>query len=111
MNKRRTPESELVSVCLRWLRMSRIFAWRNNTGVLLDRTGRPVLFGLKGSSDILGVLPPNGRMFGVECKVNRPVTVEQQAFLDEINHAGGLAVVVRSLNELIAEIEGAQHAE
>lgn len=108
MSKRRTPESGLVHACLQWLAVSRIFAWRNNTGVLRSPRGQPVPFGFKGSSDILCILPPHGRFLAVECKVGRgTLTVEQRAFLDEVNRAGGLGVVVRDLEDLIAYVEGA----
>jgi hypothetical protein len=56
--------------------------------------------GAKGCSDILGILP-GGRFMAVECKLpgNRP-TADQQAFLDAVRTAGGLAVVVHDVAEL-----------
>ena len=43
-------------------------AWRQNTGVLPDRSGRPIRFGLcVGSSDIIAIAP-DGVFVALECK-------------------------------------------
>lgn len=100
--KPHAPERTLIKACLLILRQSGIFAWRNNTGALRDTKNRPVYFGLAGSADILGIMPPNGQMIAVETKVgaNKP-TPAQEAFLDEIKACGGLAIVVRQPEELV----------
>jgi hypothetical protein len=53
---------------LEWLALAGVFAWRNNTGALLDANGRLVKFGKRGSADIIAVLPPHGRHAEFECK-------------------------------------------
>ena len=85
--------------------------WRNNTGTLLDRYGRPVQFGLcKGSSDLIGLrtvtIGPEhvGQRLAVfaaiEVKADRGrVTPEQQAFLDLVREMGGLAGVARAVDD------------
>lgn len=85
--------------------------WRNNTGTLMDRQGRPVQFGLcKGSSDLIGLrsITVTPEMVGqqlavfaaVEVKAERGrVTPEQTAFIDAVNGMGGLAGVARSVEE------------
>jgi hypothetical protein len=53
-------ETALVRACLELLALRRILAWRNNSGAFLlgEGTGRRfVRAGLRGSADILGVLP------------------------------------------------------
>jgi len=56
---------------------------------------------MAGISDILGILPPSGRFLAIECKRpgNKP-TAEQDAFLDIVRQCGGIAVCVRSIDEL-----------
>lgn len=88
--------------------------WRNNTGTLYDRQGRPVTFGLcKGSSDLIGLrsvtIGPEhvGRTLAVfaalevKSATGRP-TPEQVAFIDTVRELGGLAGVVRSVSEATA---------
>lgn len=54
--------------------------------------------GVVGIPDIIGVL--NGRFFGIECKApgkEKNVTPNQQAKIDAINAAGGIAFVASSV--------------
>jgi hypothetical protein len=63
--------------------------------------------GRKGVSDILGVLP-GGRALAVEVK--RPggkPTPSQADFLREVSQAGGLALVITSVEEIRAALEEA----
>lgn len=76
--------------------------WRNNTGILKDKTGRPIKFGLcKGSSDLIG-LTPSGQFLAVECKTAtgrfRP---EQTAFIDAVRKKGGRAGIARSVEDAL----------
>ncbi len=85
--------------------------WRNNTGTLLDRQGRPVQFGLcKGSSDLIGLrtVTVTPEMVGqqlavftaIEVKSERGrATAEQQAFVDMVRRAGGLSGIARSMED------------
>jgi hypothetical protein len=57
-------------------------------------------FGLKGSSDILGVLP-GGRFLAVEYKAEHGwLSPEQWEFLNDIAVLGGLAVVAKSYRDI-----------
>ncbi len=99
-------ETALVKACLQYLNMvAGALARRNNTGKLIDRTGRPVTFGLGvGSSDIIGCLP-GGRYLAVECKIGKnKLTLNQKLFLESVKAAGGLALCVWSLPELVRAI-------
>src|SRR5204863_371322 len=81
------------------LGVRRIFAWRNNSGGFALGTGKARRFvraGLTGSADILGVLPGSGKLLAVECKsATGRLSESQRAFLDRVNAAGGVALVVR----------------
>lgn len=88
--------------------------FRNNVGKLQDRNGQWVAYGLcVGSSDIIGWTPiivtPEmvGRTLAIftafETKVGRRITTEEQgAFLATVKAMGGIAAVVRSLEDLDA---------
>jgi hypothetical protein len=102
-------EQDLVNACLRLLRLRGVYAWRNNSGAFVLGQGKGRRFfraGLVGSSDILGVLPPSGRLLAVEVKRpgGRP-TPHQQAFLDQVRAAGGVAAVVRDVADLGAMLD------
>ena len=99
-----TPEGGLVKACLAYLKIRGIFAWRNNTGSFqgFGKGGvrRPVRVGIVGGGDIFGVLP-GGRFLSIECKTAKGKTsLDQEAFMNEVNDQGGLARVVRSIEEL-----------
>ena len=85
--------------------------WRNNTGVLPDRQGRPVRFGLcPGSSDLIGLrtVTVTPDMVGqrlavfaaVEVKAPKGRLTDQQVhFLAAVGRMGGLAGVARSVED------------
>jgi hypothetical protein len=102
----RPLEREIQTQCLEYLRAAGVFAWRNNTGarpVGEGRGRRYLRFGTPGSSDVIGVLP-DGRFLAVEVK--RPgggkVSLAQEDFLGRVTRAGGVALVVRSVDDLRA---------
>jgi hypothetical protein len=106
-------ESNVLSACLQWLTLKRVFHWRQNQGAIPLPGGRFRRFvGMKGLPDVLAVLPQErdlaGRgteRFAVFCgievkrKGQRP-RPEQQAFLDRLNAMGGVGVCVHSVAEL-----------
>jgi hypothetical protein len=105
-------ETDLVRAVLQLLALRKVPAWRANSGAMrIAGAGgrrRLVRFNVRGCSDILAVLPPSGRLLAVECKMpGRKTTADQQAFLDNVTEAGGLAVVVRDLGELMAALDAA----
>jgi hypothetical protein len=68
--------------------------------------------GAEGCSDVLGLLSPSGRFLAVEVKrVGGRLTERQRGFLDAINRAGGLGVVVHSAAELQQALADAQGAD
>jgi len=102
-------ETALVKAAIEWLLWKRVFCWRNNTGAMAlggdDGTKkRFVRYGIKGASDILGVLP-GGRFLAAEAKVGRnKLTGHQKDFLHAVNDSGGLGIVFYSLDELEQQI-------
>jgi hypothetical protein len=85
--------------------------FRNNTGTLYDRQGRPVTFGLsKGSADLIGwttrTITPD--MVGQRVAVFTSIEVktatgrlrpEQRQWLEAVQAAGGIAGVARSVED------------
>ena len=87
--------------------------FRNNTGTLKDQHGRPVQFGLcKGSADLIGyrtiTITPDmvGQQVAVflSIEVKTPtgrIRPEQQAWMETIQAAGGIAGVARSVEDAL----------
>lgn len=100
----RSGETNLVQSALLALSSAGCFVWRNNTGKLSGHGGRMVSFGIKGSGDIIGVLP-DGRFLSAEAKVNRnKPTDAQYRFAAAVGKRGGVAVWFRTVPELLAAL-------
>jgi hypothetical protein len=114
-----TRETDIVRACLDWLALHRIKAWRtNNTGIFdpVKQTHRS-FHGLRGVSDILGILPQSVRlddgreeMFGnfLAIEVKKPgekPRADQEAFLQDIRAQGGIGLCVHSLRELEEQLK------
>jgi hypothetical protein len=101
-------EAALVaSILLAYGMDPKVKLFRQNTGKLQDRTGRWVSFGLcPGSSDIIGwkSVPYGCAVFvAIECKApGKRATPQQAQFLAAVLAAGGIAIVARSLTDVVA---------
>jgi VRR-NUC domain len=109
----RNKETDLVRAVLDWLALRRIKAWRtNNTGIFdpIKKVYR-TFQGLRGVSDILGIVPQTVDLQGervtfgnfLAIEVKRPgesLREDQEAFLQEIRERGGIGICVRSLGDL-----------
>lgn len=106
-------ESDVLSACLQYLALLGLTCWRsNNTGVYDAKRGCYRAFrGARGMADILGVLPQSVETGGVRqtigvflaVEVKRPggkLSADQEQFLAEVTRSGGLALCVRSVDEL-----------
>jgi glucose dehydrogenase len=95
MAGRRMTHGDLVNRLL--LAVSPLgLAWSNATGAI-KHEGRMLRYGLKGSSDILLVARPAGRLFAIEAKVGRDAwRPAQQAFARAVKAAGGTYILARS---------------
>ena len=87
--------------------------FRNNTGTLRDQHGRPVQFGLaRGSADLIGyrTVTITPEMVGQQVAVFTSIEVktptgrirpDQQAWLETVQAAGGIAGVARSVEDAL----------
>lgn len=93
-------EHEVKKEIMAYLTVKQIYHWRNNTGM-----GRKyVYFGLKGSADILGILP-DGRFLAIECKsATGKQSPEQIVFQDNVNANNGLYILARSVDDIKREL-------
>jgi hypothetical protein len=102
-------EAEVLRQCMQYLKMKKVVFWRSNTGAArfgASESARYVRFGVPGVSDVIGLLPPTGRMLALEIKSQTGrVRKEQTAFLKNVTAAGGLALVIRDVRELIEALE------
>lgn len=97
-------ENALQRACLEYLKIRGVMAWRNNTGLLRDRNGKPVRFGVVGSGDIFAVV--GGRFLSVECKVKGgKVSDHQKRWAEEVNSAGGMAIVAETVDDVHDALE------
>jgi len=103
-------EQELIGEILEYLNLRGIFAWRQNAGlVVIESHGRRRVMrvGMKGISDILGIIPPDGRFLAIEVKKpGRKPTAHQRAFLAEVRRMGGVALVAHSLEDVERALNG-----
>lgn len=104
MAEQRTPRKHTETILLRDILFACVGRndlriWRNNTGVAISGSGKKIAFGLKGSSDLLGILR-GGRFLAVETKSpTGRLTTEQQAFRSMVESMGGLYILARSVKE------------
>ncbi len=83
--------------------------FRNTVGILPDRHGRMISFGLaKGSSDLIGFCMRGGVavFLAVEVKsATGRATPEQLQFLHAVIESGGIGILARSVEGFISDIE------
>lgn len=97
------PENALQRACLEYLKLRGIMAWRNNTGAYKRGKGW-ISYGTTGSGDIFAIV--QGRFLSIECKIGRgKPTADQKLWAAQIVDAGCVALVVRTLDDLMEEIE------
>jgi hypothetical protein len=97
-------ERDIQSAILALLHARGVVAWKAGAGAF--RVGdRYVKMGHRGVADIIGVLPPAGRLLAVEVKRSGATpTGEQHAFLFSVRQAGGLAFVAHSTDDVAKEL-------
>ena len=91
------PEAAALIEVLKALRNHPAVAWceRQNSGAT-KVGGRFIRFGWRGCSDIIGQLK-DGRLMACEVKAPKgKLRDEQQLFIDQVNHAGGVAFMARN---------------
>jgi hypothetical protein len=98
-------EQGIQRAILDYLRFRGIPCYKHQNAGIIKRDGSYIPTHTRGVSDIIGCIPKSGGFLAIEVK--RPggkPTPEQQQFIDTINQAGGLAFVVRSVEEVQARI-------
>jgi hypothetical protein len=101
-------ESDIQNACMRWLALHNIMAWRINSGAATaEHNGRRRFIKFNSAP---GMADLNAVVCGVfvAIEIKRPgkdATPEQAAFLDCTNRAGGLGIVVHSVEELAAALK------
>lgn len=103
------PANLLTTIAVFWIKRSGGHAYRNtSTGsVRKQRDGSYKLTpnkSMKGSADIMATI--NGRTVAIEVKIGRDKMSEHQIkFRDQITAAGGSYFVIKSFDDLLAELE------
>lgn len=93
------PEATIQAQILAWLKEAEVLHWRQQSGkVFLGR--RCINMGPEGLPDIVVIVPPNGRVLGLEVKsANGALRPSQKAFKAQLESVGGTFKVVRSLEQ------------
>lgn len=98
------PEQMLQTAILAYLALRSIPAWRINSGAIRTEAGNLVRLAPAGFSDIIGIY--GGRFLAIEVKQpGKCPTEAQQAFLDAVTAAGGVAFCAHSLDEVIEALQ------
>jgi hypothetical protein len=104
MRARPRRERDLQVAILQLLRARGFPVWKVGSGAFRDGD-RYIKMGQVGMSDLIGILPPHGRLLAVEVKrVGAKPTPEQAAFLEIVREAGGKAFVARGCEDVIREL-------
>lgn len=96
--------NETTKAILHFLFLKKIYAWRNNTtGIPLPNGGfRPAA--KKGTSDILGIIPPKGVFLAIEVKTGKDrLRPEQIGFIQSVKDSGGIALVVKDFGDFLTQ--------
>lgn len=105
-------EAMLIRACMEYLTLRGFLVLRNNSGLIVlkeENRTRAVRMGMRGASDIIAC-SPEGRFVAVECKSKKgKLTEAQREFLERVRSTGGIALVVRSVDELVSFFEKSNH--
>ncbi len=93
------PEKVIQKQILDWLASTGLLYWRQNSGVVFVGKRR-VLLGEKGLPDIVIIVPPSGRVLGMEVKSAKgTLRPDQKLFREKLTAIGGTYSVVRTLQQ------------
>lgn len=89
--------SELTNQIINHIYQCGGYAWRaSSTGVYDPSVGKFRTAAKKGVSDILGCLPPSGKLIAIEIKIGKDrLSPEQEGFLKNLEHAGALTFIAK----------------
>jgi hypothetical protein len=101
----KSTEKATQAHILAWLHGNGVFAWRENSGVVIMR-GHQYRMGYPGIADIMGVLP-GGRILAIEVKdIKGRQNDNQKLFQQKIEESGGLYILARSIGDVQERING-----
>ncbi len=103
------PEAAELMEVLKALRNHTAVAWceRQSSGAA-KVGGRFIRFGWRGCSDIIGQLK-DGRLLACEVKAPKgKLRDEQQLFIDQVNHAGGVAFMAHNYLDVQEALQATQ---
>ena len=96
---KQSPTNLTTQLILNYLFKKGIYAWRNSVGAF-SSGGKHYQMGKVGSSDILAVLPPNGRFMGIEIKTGKDsLRPEQIGFAKNLATMGAVSIVVKDFSD------------
>ena len=104
----------LTKHTLKILDLKGFHVWRQNNGGVYDRKfgGYRANSATKGISDILGFNRKTGQIIAAEIKAGKDkLSIEQEVFLKAVERSGGIALVVRTLDDLDNFIKQESHDE
>jgi hypothetical protein len=98
-----TSANALTKHALRILDLKGWYVWRQNNGGVYDPVKK--IFrsnsSTPGISDILGFHKKTGQFIACEIKVGKDkLSPYQERFLDQVKRAGGLAIVIRTVEDI-----------
>jgi hypothetical protein len=106
-------EADVLSAVLTCLRFHPRVAWahrmQTGAGKIVRKHGATsqfLRFGWPGASDVIGQFKGTGQLLAVEVK--RPsgqATPEQLAFLQNVRDAGGVAILARSVDDVMEALK------
>ena len=103
VQKPKITANALTQHTLRVLALKGYHAWRNNNAGVYDATKKVYRANstTKGIPDILGYRKSDARFLAVEIKAGKDrLTQEQADFIVSLQDAGGVAYVVRSIDDI-----------
>ncbi len=93
------PERVIQAQILAWLKEANVLHWRQNSGVVFAGN-RMIRLGEEGLPDIVVIVPPGGRLLGLEVKSAKgSLRPSQEEFKARAEAAGAAFHVVRSLTQ------------
>lgn len=106
-----SAHSALVNrILLRFSLRPDLTLWKLNTGVGKPlHSDRVVRFGIKGGTDIIGIIKPSGRWIAIECKTGSgKLEQDQETFRDVVIAHGALYVEARCLEDVQVALDQLQ---
>lgn len=99
-------EKDIQSAIIEYLRLKRYIVFKHHSTGFAVREGKlaPFRYGDRGIADIIAC-SPTGQFVAIEVKTSKGVVSDDQAaFIRGVLHNKGIALVARSLDDVMAQI-------